>query len=100
MNATQITYKFRCGKADLLVTFTSPLLINDMDVFTRPVSYITYKVRSNDGGSHNIRVFLGASTDIAVNRPSQEVAAEKYINGKISILKAGTIEQPVLKKGR
>ncbi len=98
MNATQITYKFRCGKADLLVTFTSPLLINDMDVFIRPVSYITYKVRSNDASVHNVKVFLGASTDIAVNTPSQEVSAEKYINGKMSILKAGTIEQPVLKK--
>jgi Domain of unknown function (DUF4965)/Domain of unknown function (DUF1793)/Domain of unknown function (DUF5127)/Domain of unknown function (DUF4964) len=98
MNATQTNYKFRCGKADLIVTFTTPLLINDMDVFVRPVSYITYSVRSNDASSHNVKVFLGASTDIAVNRPAQEVSAETYINGKMSILKAGTIEQPVLKK--
>ncbi|MFI5161334.1 MAG: glutaminase domain-containing protein [Sphingobacteriales bacterium] len=98
MNATQTTYKFRCGKADLLVTFTSPLLINDMDVFIRPVSYITYRVRSNDGSTHNVKVFLGASTDIAVNRPTQDVSAETYINGKMSVLKAGTVEQPVLKK--
>ena len=74
------------------------IVINDMDVFVRPVSYISYKVRSNDGNSHNVKVFLGASTDIAVNRPTQEVSAETYINGKMSILKAGTIEQPVLKK--
>jgi hypothetical protein len=98
MSATQTNYKFRCGKADLIVTFTSPLLINDMDVFVRPVSYITYKVRSNDGNSHNVKVFFGASTDMAVNRPTQEVSAETYINNKMSILKAGTIEQPVLKK--
>lgn len=98
MNATQTNYKFRCGKADLLVSFTSPLLINDMDIFVRPVSYITYKVRSNDGQAHNVKVFLGASTDIAVNKPFQQVAAETYINNKMSILKAGTIEQPILKK--
>ncbi len=103
MSATQTNYKFRCGKADLLVTFTSPLLINDMDVFVRPVSYITYRVRSNDASSHNVKVFLGASTDIAVNRPAQDVSAEMNDtknNGKdaLSILKAGTKEQPILKK--
>jgi len=98
MNATQTTYKFRCGKADLVVTFTSPLLINDMELFPRPVSYITYSVRSNDNGTHDVKVFFGASTDIAVNKPSQEVAAETYVNSKMSILRAGTIEQPVLKK--
>jgi hypothetical protein len=98
MNATQTKYKFRCGKADLLLTFTSPLLLTDMDVFTRPISYITCKVRSNDGGRHNIKVSIGASTNIAVNKPLQEVGAEMFISGKLSILKAGTIEQPVLKK--
>jgi hypothetical protein len=98
MNATQTTYKFRCGKADLAVMFTSPLLINDMELFPRPVSYITYNVRSNDNSTHDVKVFFGASTDIAVNKPSQEVAAESYVNSKMVILRAGTIEQPILKK--
>ncbi|MGZ3929248.1 MAG: glutaminase domain-containing protein, partial [Mucilaginibacter sp.] len=98
VTATQTNYKFRCGKADLLVSFTSPLLINDLDVFIRPVSYITYKVRSNDSKRHNIKVYFGASTDIAVNKPLQQVAAEMYPNKELSILKAGTIDQPVLKK--
>lgn len=96
--ATQTNYKFRCGKADLLVTFTSPLLLNDMDIFTRPVSYITFKARSNDSKEHNVRLSFTASTDIAVNKPLQDVAAEMYESGKLSILKAGTIEQPILKK--
>jgi hypothetical protein len=98
MNATQTTYKFRCGKADLVVTFTSPLLINDIELFQRPVSYITYNVRSNDNSTHDVKVFLGASTDIAVDKPTQAVAAETYVNGKMSFLRAGTIEQPVLKR--
>jgi hypothetical protein len=98
MNATQTNYKFKCGKADLLVSFTSPLLLNDISLFTRPVSYISYKVRSNDNKRHNIKVYFGASSDIAVNKPTQEVAAELYTTSKLSILKAGTIDQPVLKK--
>jgi Domain of unknown function (DUF4965)/Domain of unknown function (DUF1793)/Domain of unknown function (DUF5127)/Domain of unknown function (DUF4964) len=98
VTATQTNYKFRCGKTDLLLAFTSPLLLNDMDIFIRPVSYISYKVRSNDGRRHNIKIYFGASTDIAVNKPFQEVAAEMYTNGNLSILRAGTTEQSVLKK--
>ncbi|HTD42204.1 MAG TPA: DUF4965 domain-containing protein [Mucilaginibacter sp.] len=98
VTATQTNYTFKCGKTDLAVTFTSPLLLTDLNVFTRPVSYITYKVRSNDGKSHNVKVFFGASTTIAVNKPDQEVAAESADDSKLSILKAGSVKQPVLKK--
>jgi len=98
VTATQTYYKFKCGKADLQLTFTSPLLLTDLSVFQRPVSYITYKVRSNDGKQHSVKVFFGASTRIAVNKPIQEVVAESAGDSKLSILKAGTIDQPILKK--
>jgi hypothetical protein len=98
VNATQTIYNFECVGVDLKVTFTSPLLMNDLDVFSRPVSYITYQVKSNDSRNHNVKVFFSASSGIAVNSPSQEVTAQKYAATGLSILKAGTTEQPVLKK--
>jgi hypothetical protein len=98
INATQTIYQFKCGKADLQVTFTSPLLLTDMKVLTRPVSYITCKVKSNDGGFHKVNVYFGASTTVAVNQPSQEVAAQQYSTVNLNILKAGTTQQPILKK--
>jgi hypothetical protein len=98
LNATQTIYKFKAGKVDLQVTFTSPLLLNNMAVLTRPVSYISYRVKSNDGKSHAVKVYFGASTTVAVNVPSQEVTTQKYATSSLSILKAGTVEQPVLQK--
>ncbi|RYZ97122.1 MAG: DUF4965 domain-containing protein, partial [Sphingobacteriaceae bacterium] len=98
LNATQTIYNFKCGKVDLDVTFTSPLLMSDLGILARPVSYITYKVKANDKKSHNVKVYLSASTDISVNRSLQEVKASKYATAKLSILKAGTTEQPVLQK--
>lgn len=98
LNATQTIYKFKCGNADLQVTFTSPLLLNDMNVLTRPVSYIAYKVRSNDHKAHQVKVYFGASTTIAVNLPTQEVTTQAYKTTNLSILKAGTVEQPILQK--
>ncbi|MEO7802080.1 MAG: DUF5127 domain-containing protein, partial [Ginsengibacter sp.] len=98
INATQTSYTFTCGKADLQLTFTSPLIINDLDLLARPVSYISAKVSANDGASHDVQLYFGASTDIAVNTPLQEVKAQQYAAKGLSILKAGTTEQAVLQK--
>ncbi|TDQ08191.1 glutaminase family protein [Pedobacter metabolipauper] len=98
LNATQTIYQFVCGAVDLTVTFTSPLLMNDLDLLSRPVSYISTKVKSNDEEDHDVKLYFGASTNIAVHRPTQQVVATKYTTPKLSILKAGTIEQPMLKR--
>ena len=98
VNATQTIYNFDCIGVDLKVTFTSPLLMNNLDLFSRPVSYISYQVKSKDGLNHNVKVFFSASTNIAVNTPSQEVTFQKYTSAGLSILKAGTVAQPVLQK--
>lgn len=98
VSATQTAYKFTAGDIDLVLTFTSPLLMNDLNLLSRPVSYVTCKVQSNDRAQHDVQLYFGASTNIAVNVPSQEVTTQKYDFGDLSILKAGTKEQPVLKK--
>ncbi len=98
INATQTIYDFECVGVDLQLTFTSPLLMNNLDVFSRPVSYIGYAVKSNDGKTHTVKVLLSASTAISVNSPAQQVTAQKYLAGPLSVLKAGTVEQPLLQK--
>jgi len=98
ITATQTTYQFICGPADLVVTFTSPLLMNDLSLLSRPVSYISFKVQSNDNQQHDALLYFGASTDIAVNDMVEEVTTSAYTSNGLSILKAGTKEQPVLKK--
>jgi hypothetical protein len=98
VNATQTLYEFTCGKVDLTLIFTSPLLMNDLNLLSRPISYISFRVRSNDAAAHNVKVLLNASTNFAVNLPSQELNAQKSSINNISFLKAGSIEQPVLQK--
>jgi hypothetical protein len=98
INATQTIYQFSAGKVDLELTFTSPLLMDNLDLVARPVSYVSFKLKANDGKKHNAQVYFGASTDIATNNPAQEVEASAYRNGALSVLKAGTTAQPILKK--
>ena len=98
ISATQTTCIFDCGNMNLELTFTSPLLINELDLMARPVSYISAKVKSVDGKMHQTKLSIIASTDISANTPSQEIKANKYEQNGLKILKAGTTEQPVLKK--
>jgi len=97
-NATQTIYSFVCGGVDLTLTFTSPLLMNDLELLSRPVSYISSKIIANDGKQHEVKLYYGASTNIATHHPFQKVEAKNYATANLSILKAGTTEQPLLKR--
>ncbi|MBC7565587.1 MAG: DUF4965 domain-containing protein [Pedobacter sp.] len=98
ITATQTKYEFKSGGVDLSLTFTSPLLLGDLHMVSRPISYVTYKVKSNDKKVHNVDILFNASTSIATNTSGQEVKADVANSGPLAILKAGTTEQPILKK--
>lgn len=97
-NATTTKYVFECGDVNLEVSFTSPLLLNDINLTARPISYISYAVKAKDAKQHEVDLFFSASSNIAVNKINQLVSAWKTNTNDLSILKAGTVEQPVLKK--
>src|SRR5690606_37976867 len=67
ISATQTKYDFTCGPVDLRLEFVSPLLIEDLDILSRPVNYISYQVISNDGQSHDVAVYFEATPEWAVN---------------------------------
>lgn len=98
ITATRTIYKFKAGKANLELTFTSPLLMDNLDLLSRPVTYVNFKVSATDGRNHQLQVYLGASADLARTAPVQQVVAQvSSVNG-LQMLKTGTTEQPVLKK--
>jgi hypothetical protein len=96
--ATQTKYQFACGGVDLTLTFTSPLLLSDLSLLSRPVSYVSFRLRSNDGTSHTAQVEFDVAGLLAANDSSQSLRTTSGFAGRLSFLKAGTVEQPVLKK--
>lgn len=98
ITATQTKYDFTCGPVDLHLEFASPLLIDDLDLLSRPVNYISYDVVSNDGESHEVQIYFEATPEWAVNELNQEVELISGKTGDIRFAKTGTTEQPVLKK--
>ena len=98
LSATQTHYSFTAGPVNLDVQFVAPLLPNDLDLLSRPIDYINYQVTSNDGAKHNVQLYFEITPQWAVNDVSQEVQVNKGETGNIDYVKAGTTEQPILKK--
>lgn len=96
--ATNTYYTFKCGPVELDLVFTAPQIINDYDLLSSPINYISYQIRSTDKKTHDVQFFLAASPLIAVNKPTQAVESSIEIKKGIKYLKTGTIEQPILAK--
>lgn len=96
ITATQTIYDFACGPVHLKVAFTSPLLIDNLDILSRPVSYISFEAKSADVKAHQIEILVNTSSALAVNTPSQDVSANHFSANHLSILKAGTTTQRAL----
>ncbi|WP_255578334.1 glutaminase domain-containing protein [Chitinophaga sp. sic0106] len=98
VHATQTVYQFRCGPVQMEMAFISPLLMDDLMLLSRPVTYLACHALSADDQAHDVRVQVGVSTAVCVNNAGQPVEASQYTSGELTVLKAGTKEQPVLKK--
>jgi len=98
ITATQTRYDFTAGGVDLALTFSSPLLMDDLNLVSRPVSYITYAVKSNDKKLHQVELLFNAATNIALNATAQRIKVEPVKAAGLSVIRAGTVDQPVLKK--
>ena len=94
--ATQTYYTFACGPVELDVVFTAPMIIDDLDLLSTPINYISYQVRSTDGGEHNVQFYVATTPRLAVNELSQAVDASIVSEGGVSYAKAGTTAQKVL----
>ncbi|MCH7408516.1 DUF4965 domain-containing protein [Belliella sp. DSM 111904] len=98
ITATKTKYKFTCGPIDLKVEFVSPLIMDDLDILSRPVNYINYSTTSNDGADHEVQIYFEATPEWSVNELNQEVEVTTGQIGNVKYAKSGTIEQPILKK--
>ena len=98
VSATRTQYEFEGSGVGVTLTFMTPALPEDLDVLARPVTYLTYDVRSVDGRPHAIRIQFQASGEIAVNTPDQEVDASSEQIGDLTAIKIGSTDQPILAK--
>lgn len=98
MDAMSTEYTFEAAGVRLECVFTSPLLMDDLDLLTRPVSYMYVKTYSADGKAHEVKVSVSVSEELCLNYRGQfEVTTEKLSFNGITAVKMGSVDQPVLK---
>ncbi len=96
ISALQTFYQFKCGGVDLQLIFTDPLLPDDLDIFSRPADYISFKIHSMDGQSHKVQLYFSAAGNIAVNTPDEEITWKRSQVSNMDLMRVGTTSQNIL----
>lgn len=92
-------YGFTCGPVEFSVSFLAPLFLDDLELVSRPVNYISYKVKSLDGAKHDVKVMLEATPAWAVNAfGNEDTVSETYSQNGLVYLKSAAVKQDILGK--
>jgi hypothetical protein len=95
---TTTLYEFEGAGVHLTLTFLTPALPSDLDVLSRPLTYLTWTAQSTDGQPHQLEIYFDASSEISVNTRDEPVVSSRFqLNGQ-QVLRVGTQQQPMLEK--
>ncbi|HVN59150.1 MAG TPA: DUF4965 domain-containing protein [Bacteroidales bacterium] len=95
---TSTLYEFACSTVKLTMIFTSPLLVKNPDIMSRPVTYITWEIVSADGKQHEIQVYSDLGSEVAVNTTNQQVLWEVTDIKGLKSARIGSRDQVCLNK--
>ncbi|KAL0488848.1 cystathionine beta-lyase [Acrasis kona] len=95
---TRTVYTFEHEKLSLEVQFSTPLLTDDYDLLSRPITYITYKVKPKNGPV-KVQLYIDVVGEIATDNNEEVVQySSKSTDVSTSVI-IGTVSQPVVEKG-
>ena len=95
---TRTVYTFEAAGIELVFTFTTPALPDDLEVLARPVTYLGWDLRSTDGAKHDVTLYFDAAGDMTVHEDSQTSQGARFKLAGHQALRLGNPEQPVLKR--
>lgn len=95
---TRTVYQFENNVVSIELTFTTPTLVSNLDILSRPVTYINWSVKSMDNKSHDIQLYFDLGAEIAVNTADQEVQWSTPAIQGLNVVQLGSKDQQILKK--
>ena len=96
--ATSTYYTFTCGPVELDLVFTAPMVMDDLDLISTPVNYLSYQVRSTDGNEHDVQFYFATSPQLTVNESAQPTLSNVITENGVDYVRSGSVEQPMLGK--
>ena len=95
---TRTIYEFEGAGVHVTLTFLTPLLPRDLDVYSRPVTYLIWEARAVDGHTHAVSVYYANSAQLVVNTEDETVVWSRENMADLSVLRMGSEAQPILAK--
>ncbi len=95
---THTRYQFRQNGVQLELTFFTPAMMNDLDLLSRPVTYLTWSVQATDQQAHRVSILLDVDPVIAVNDRSQSVVLLRSQTTQLNVLSVGSRDQNILNR--
>lgn len=97
ITATESKYTFQNASIILNVSFTTPLLLTDLELVSRPCSYIDFTVESADGDSHDVVIYLSLNEEFTYDKPlNHTISGGAHVNRGNNYAYLGKIEQAPL----
>jgi len=93
---TRSIYEFEEAGVHVTMTFLTTALPHDLEVFSRPLSYITWDVHATDGAKHAVSIYNSTSSELVVNNFSELVDWSRVKAGNLTALRIGTHAQKIL----
>ena len=89
-------YTFENEIAKVKLTFTTPLLLDRLDILCRPVSYMAYEVEVKKEAVEDVQFVFGISSQGCVNRHDQNIAFKKT---PVSLSCGNIVQNPLAESG-
>lgn len=98
VRATNTIYVFSAAGIKLRLDFFTPAFPQDLDLLSRPVTYLTWDVSSSDGQPHKVDLLLDIDGRIAVDTDDQQVTWGRTETTGLHVLNIGSRDQRVLNR--
>jgi hypothetical protein len=95
---TRTIYTFEGAGVRVTVTFTTPLLPHDLDLISRPATYLDWEVSATDGKQHDAAIYYDNNAALVVNKLDEAVVWSRQHTPAGDALCMGTKAQPILGK--
>ncbi|NLZ37462.1 MAG: DUF4965 domain-containing protein [Clostridiales bacterium] len=104
INALSTKYKFENEKISLQVTFTTPLLPYDLQLMSRPVSYMRTEWEPLDDRTHDVSISVEATEEFCLNLRGQSPVEAEVVrfdeeDTVLGVRIGNTVQKPLNRSG-
>ncbi|WP_263374755.1 glutaminase family protein [Granulicella aggregans] len=91
-------YRFAGAGIEIELSFFTPAFLDDMDLMSRPVTYVTWTCHSTDAAQHDVSIYFDADANSATSYEHQAVTFSRQQTASGQSLSVGSRDQAVLNR--